>query len=59
MATSINVDRKSVLYMYVGGGAVDYEQTVLFGGLVVVCKSWKWAAMIYTAARIAGLSSSN
>ena len=28
-------------------------------GLVVVCKSWKWAAMIYTAARIAGLASNN
>ena len=29
MATAINVERKSVLYMYVGGGAVDNEQTVL------------------------------
>ena len=55
----IKVDRKSVVYMYVGRGAVDHDQTVLFGGLVVVCKSWKWAAMIYTAARIAGLASNN
>jgi len=59
MATCIKIDRKSVVYMYVGGGAVDHDQSQIFGGLVVVCKSWKWAAMIYTAARIAGLSSSN
>ena len=59
MATAINVDRKSVLYMYVGGGAVDNEQSFLLGRLVVVCKNWKWAAMMYAAARIAGLACTN
>ena len=59
MATCIKIDRKSVVYMYVGEGVVDHDQTQLFGGIVVVCKSWKWAAMIYTAARIAGLASNN
>jgi len=59
MATCIKIDRKSVVYMYVGGGAVDHDQSKLLGGLVVVCESWKWAAVIYTAARIAGLASNN
>ena len=38
---------------------MDHDQSQIFGGLVVVCKSWKWAAMIYAAARIAGLVSNN
>ena len=59
IATAIKVDRKSFLYMYVGGGAVDHEQSYLLGGLVVVCKNWKWAALMYAAARIAGLASNN
>ena len=45
--------------MYIGGGAVDYEQSYLLGCLVVVCKSWKWAALVYAAARVAGLASNN
>ena len=45
--------------MYVGGGAVDNEQSFLLGCLVVVCKTWKWAAMMCAAARIAGLASNN
>ena len=45
--------------MYIGGGGVDYEQSYLLGGLVVVCKSWKWAALVYAAARVVGLASSN
>ena len=59
IATAIKVDRKSALYMYVGGGAVDHEQSYLLGGLVVVCKNWKWAALMYAAARVAGLASNN
>ena len=45
--------------MYIGGGAVDYEQSYLLGGLVVVCKTWTWAALVYAAARVVGLASSN
>ena len=39
IAAAIKVDRKSVLYMYVGGGAVDHEQSYLLGCLAVVCKN--------------------
>ena len=45
--------------MYVGGGAVDHEQSYLLGGLVVVCKNWECAALMYAAARVAGLASNN
>ena len=45
--------------MYVGGGAVDYEQYYLLGGLVVVCKNWRWAALVPSAARVAALASNN
>ena len=45
--------------MYVGGGAVDYEQSYLLGGLVVVCKNWRWAALVSSAARVAALASNN
>ena len=38
---------------------MDNEQSFLLGGLVVVCKNWKSAAMMYTSARIAGLASNN
>ena len=59
IATAIKVDRKSALYMYVGGGAVDHEQSFLLGGLVVVCKTWNWVALMYAAARVAGFASNN
>ena len=39
--------------------AVDHEQSFLLSGLVVSCKSWRWAALVYTAARMAGLVSNN
>ena len=59
IATAIKDGRKSVLYMYVGGGAVDHEQSYLLGGLVVLCKNWRWAALAYAAARVVGLASNN
>ena len=49
----------NMLYMYIGGGAVDHEQSYLLGGIVVNCKNWRWAALICAAARIAGLASNN
>ena len=48
-----------MLYMYIGGGAVDHEQSYLLGSLVVSCKSWRWAALLYAAARVATLASNN
>ena len=45
--------------MYVGGGAVDHEQSYLLGGIVVICKSWRWAALVYSAVRIAALACNN
>ena len=59
VATAIKDGKKNVLYMYVGGGAVDHEQSHLLSGLVVLCKSWRWAALAYAAARVAGLASNN
>ena len=48
-----------MLYMYIGGGAVDHEQSYLLGGFVVLCKSWRWAALVYAAATVAALASNN
>ena len=59
IATAIKEESNSILYMYMGGGAVDHEQSYLLGGLVVSCKSWQWAALVYAAARVAGLASNN
>ena len=59
MATAIKENRKNMLYMYIGGGAVDHEQSYLLGGIVVNCKNWRWAALMCAAARIAGLASNN
>ena len=33
-----------------GGGAVDAEETEFLSGVVVLAKSWKWAALTYMAA---------
>ena len=54
MATVIKEGRKNMLYMYIGGGAVDNDQSFLIGGLVVVCKNWRWAALTHAASRLAG-----
>ena len=48
-----------MLYMYHGGGAVDNAMPFLLGGLVVLCKNWRWAAFAHAAARVAGLTSHN
>ena len=45
--------------MYIGGGAVDHEQSYLLGGVVVSCKDWRWAALVYAAARIVGPTCNN
>ena len=55
IATAIKENNNnSVLYMYIGGGAVDHHQSHLLGGVVVSCKDWRWAAFIYVAMRIVG-----
>ena len=62
MATAIaekDKMRNNFVYMYIGGGGVDYEQSYLLGGLVVNCKSWTWAALVYAAARMVGRARSN
>ena len=59
IATAIKDGHKNMLYMYVGGGAVDYEQSYLLGGLVVACKNWRWGALVSSAARVAALTSNN
>ena len=40
MATVIKVDRNKKLYLYLGGGAVDLEQSFLLSSLVVCCNGW-------------------
>ena len=59
IATAIKDNNNSVLYMYIGGGAVDHEQSYLLGGVVVSYKNWRWAALVYAATRMAGLASNN
>ena len=59
MATVIKEGRKNMLYMYIGGGAVDNNQSFLIGGLVVVCKNWRWAALTHAASRLAGQACQN
>ena len=59
IATAIKEGSKNMLYMYVGGGAVDHEQSYMLKGLVVVCKTWEWAALAYAAARVASLACNN
>ena len=41
------------------GDAVDHEQSYLLGGVVVSCKDWRWAALVYAAARRVGLACNN
>ena len=59
IASTIHDGSKNAVYMYVGGGAVDSEQSYLLSGILILCKSWKWAALSYTATRLAGLASCN
>ena len=59
IATAIKENNNSVLYMYLGGGCVAHEQSYLLGGVVVNCKDWRWAALVYAAARIAGIACNN
>ena len=59
IATDIKDNNNRVLCLYIGGGAVDHEQSYLLGGVVVTCKHWRWAALVYAAARIVGLACNN
>ena len=59
LATAIEDGTNTMLYMYIGGSAVYHKQSYLLGSLVVSCKSWRWAALLYAAARVATLASNN
>ena len=59
LATAIKDGNKDMLYMYIGGHTICQQQSNLLSNLVVSCKSWRWAALLYAAARIATLGSSN
>ena len=59
MATAITAGNQDMCYMYLGGGAVDDVVSKLIHGIVVVCKTWKWAAFAHSAARIAGMTCAN
>ena len=59
LATAIEDGNNTMLYMYIGGSAVYHKQSYLLGSLVVSCKSWRWAALLYAAARVATLASNN
>ena len=48
-----------MLYLYIGGGAVDNKQSFLIGGLVVVCENWRWAALTHASSRLAGQAYQN
>ena len=37
-------------YAYLGGGAIDVEQSELLAGAVVLCKDWVWAELALLAA---------
>ena len=41
--------KKNKWYAYLGGGAVDSEQTELLSGLVIITKNWQWAALTVVA----------
>ena len=58
-AAAIKDDGNNALYMYESGNAVDHGQSQLLGGLVVVCKSWQWAALVHAATRMIALTSNN
>ena len=42
--------KKKQWYVYLGGGAIDVNQTELLAGGVVLCKDWKWAELTLLAA---------
>lgn len=42
--------KKKQWYVYLGGGAVDVDQSELLAGGVVLCKDWAWAALTLLAA---------
>ena len=59
IATVIKADGKNQVYMYLGGGSVDNEQSNLMGGLVARCKSWRWVGLLYAAMLILALCCNN
>ena len=42
--------KKKQWYVYLGGGAIDVNQTELLAGGVVLCKDWAWAELTLLAA---------
>ena len=50
--TTMKSNKCKRFYMYLGGGAVDQEQTELLSGAVVHAKNWSWAALAVVAARL-------
>ena len=42
--------KKKRWYAYLGGGAVDTDQSELLAGAMVLCKDWDWAELTLLAA---------
>ena len=42
--------KKKQWYVYLGGGAIDVDQSELLAGGVVLCKDWAWARLTLLAA---------
>ena len=59
IATDIKENNNRVLYMYIGGSAVDHEQSYLLGSVMISCQVWRWAALVCAAARIVGPTCNN
>ena len=59
LATAIEDGTNTMLYMYIGGHTICQQQSNLLSNLVVSCKSWRWAALLYAAARVVTLASNN
>ena len=59
ITTDIKDNNNRVLCMYIGGGAVDHEQSYLLGSVMISCQVWRWAALVCAAARIVGPTCNN
>ena len=55
IATTIIRHGNFLVYMYLGGGAVGDEQSQILSGIVVNCKSWRWAYLVCAAARLVAM----
>ena len=59
IATTIIRHGNFLVYMYLGGGAVGDEQSQILSGIVVNCKSWRWAHLVCCAARLLAMAKMN